>query len=236
VTPPIELTGLVKDYRGLRPLRIEHLRIESADRVALLGFDQPSAEILVNLITGTTLPDRGTVCVFGKPTSEITDSAEWLALVDRFGIVSDRVVLLEGLSALQNLAIPYSLEIEPPPPDVLAQAARLAEEVGLGEALSNGPVAELDGAARARVRLGRALALDPKVLLLEHATASVGRGDVERFGRDIQRTAERRGIAALVLTADAVFAEAFVPRVLRFDPATGRFQPAKSGWFPRLRR
>jgi predicted ABC-type transport system involved in lysophospholipase L1 biosynthesis ATPase subunit len=236
VTPPIELTGVVKDYRGLRPLRIENLRVESADRIALVGVDQPAAEVLVNLITGTTLADRGTVRIFGKSTSDIQDSTEWLAVVDRFGIVSERAVLLDGLSAVQNLSIPFSLEIEPPAPDVLVRAGKLAEEVGLPETVWNASVAQLDGAARARVRLGRALALDPEVLLLEHPTAAVSREEVERLGRDITRIAERRAIAALALTADSVFADAFAPRVMTLDPASGRLEAARSGWFSRLRR
>ena len=60
---------------------------------------------------------RGEVRVFGRPTSAIADSADWLATVDRFGIVSERAVLLEALTVVQNLAMPFTLEIEPPPPD-----------------------------------------------------------------------------------------------------------------------
>ena len=68
----------------------------------------------MNLVTGASLPDAGSVDVFGHPTSAIADSTEWLAIVDRFGIVSDRAVMLEGLTVLQNLAVPFTLDIEPP--------------------------------------------------------------------------------------------------------------------------
>ncbi len=112
------------------------------------------AETFVNLVTGATLPDRGVVTIFGRPTSSIDDSAEWLAVVDRFGIVSERAVLLDALSVIQNLSIPFTLEIEPPPDDVRERAAALAREVGLEEHDWSRPVADLDAAGRLRLRAG----------------------------------------------------------------------------------
>ena len=50
--------------------------------------------------------------MFGRSTLEIADSADWLATLDRFGIVSDRAALLDALSVVQNLAMPFTLEID----------------------------------------------------------------------------------------------------------------------------
>jgi putative ABC transport system ATP-binding protein len=200
--PVLELLAISKDYQGLRPLRIERLQVSRGESVALVGLDQTAAEVFVNLVTGAALPDRGTVTVFQRPTSAITDSTDWLAVVDRFGIVSRRAVLLDRLSAIQNLAMPFTLEIEPPPDDVRERAASLAREVGLTDEVIARPLAELDERARARVRLGRALALDPAILLLEHPTADLPRGDVEPFARAARAAAARRDAAVVSLTAD----------------------------------
>jgi ABC-type transporter Mla maintaining outer membrane lipid asymmetry ATPase subunit MlaF len=235
VTPPIELTGVVKDYRGLRPLRVESLRVGPADRVALLGIDQPSAEVLINLITGSSLADRGSVRIFGQSTTDIQNSTDWLAFVDRFGIVSERAVLLEAMTIIQNLCMPFSLDIEPPSADVLSRAEPIAREIGLAEETWNARVSELDAASRWRVRLGRALALDPAVLLLEHPTVGVARESVEAFAREIGQIVAARSMAALTLTADAAFAHAFASRVMKLDPASGRSSPVRSGWLSRLR-
>jgi ABC-type transporter Mla maintaining outer membrane lipid asymmetry ATPase subunit MlaF len=235
VTPPIELTGVVKDYRGLRPLRVEELRVDATDRVALLGVDQPSGEVLINLITGTTLADRGSVRIFGQSTNDIQNSTDWLAFVDRFGIVSERAVLLDALTTIQNLSMPFSLEIEPPPPDVQLRAEQVAREVGLAQETWQARIADLDAASRWRVRLGRALALDPVVLLLEHPSVGITREFVEAFARDVGRIVAARSMAALALTADAAFAHAFTSRVVKIDPASGRSSPVRSGWFSRLR-
>jgi len=236
VKPVLELSAVIKDYRGLRPLRIEHLVIEPGEQLALLGFDRPSAEVLINLITGTTLPDRGEIRVFGQSTAAIQDGTEWMAFVDRFGLVTERAVLLEGLSVLQNLAIPFSLDIEPPGAEVRSQAVALALEVGLEESMWDRRVADLDAGSRARIRLGRALALDPLVVLFEHPTASVQRAEVSALGRRVRAVVARRGVAAMTLTADGDFAAAAAERVLVLDPSTGRLAGHRGGWLTRIRR
>ena len=66
VTPAVlELNGISKDYRGLRPLRIAELRVAAGEHVAILGLDRAAAEVFVNLATGATLPDAGQVRVLG---------------------------------------------------------------------------------------------------------------------------------------------------------------------------
>ena len=232
MTAVLDLHGVSKDYRGLRPLRIERLTVAVGEHVALLGLDQTSAEVFINLVTGATLPDAGHVHVFGRPTSAIADSADWLATVDRFGIVSERAVLLESLTVIQNLAMPFSLEIEPPSDEVRAQAEGLATEVGLPEDLWTRPVAELDTAGHARVRLGRALALNPAVLLLEHVNAGLNTAAAGLLAAALRATAARRGVALVAATADQAFARAIAGRVLRWEPATGRLTEQR-GWVGR---
>jgi predicted ABC-type transport system involved in lysophospholipase L1 biosynthesis ATPase subunit len=232
VTPAVlEFAGMSKDYRGLRPLRIAELRVAAGDHVAILGFDQASAEVFVNLATGATLPEAGEVSIFGRPTKAINDSADWLATVDRFGIVSERAVLLDALSVIQNLAMPFTLEIEPPPDEVRVRAEALAREVGLPETSWTKPVAEIDAAGWVRVRFGRAIALDPAILLLEHVSARLAREEVAALGAGMRAVAARRGIALVAATADDTFAQAVAGRVLTLEPATGRLKEQRRRWF-----
>jgi ABC-type transporter Mla maintaining outer membrane lipid asymmetry ATPase subunit MlaF len=222
--PVIEVTAVSKQYGALRPLRIEQFSLSEGDHVALLGLDQPAAEVLINLLTGATLPDSGQVRVFGRATAEIADSTDWLLTLDRFGIVSERAALLDAMTVVQNLAMPFSLQLEPPHPEVARQAADLAEEVGLPADSFDRRVGELDTPSRMRVRLARALALDPSILLLEHPSATLPRHDVARYARDVRAIAVKRRAAALSITADVEFATAASARTLVLEPATGRLR------------
>src|SRR5688572_7289080 len=94
----LALHDVRKDYHGLRPLRLQHLEVRQGESVALLGFDRVAAEVLVNLVIGATLPDAGDVQTFGIPTRAITDADEWLSGIHRFGILSERILLMESFS------------------------------------------------------------------------------------------------------------------------------------------
>ena len=233
--PALDLAGVSKDYGGLRPLRIQRLTVSSGEHVALVGFDRPMAEVFMNLVTGASLPERGDVKVFGRPTAAIADSAEWLTVVDRFGIVTERAVLLDALTVLQNLAVPFTLDIEPLPDDVARRAADLARELDLPSSQWDKPVGALDAAARTRLRIARALALDPPVILLDHPTATLDRDEVVPIGEQLRSIATRRGAAIVAVTADQAFAAAVARRVLTLDAGTGRLsESCRSRWFGRL--
>jgi ABC-type transporter Mla maintaining outer membrane lipid asymmetry ATPase subunit MlaF len=105
----VELTSVTKQYGALRPLRVEQLTIAPQDRIALLGLDQPAAEVFVNLVTGASLPDTGTIRVFGRSTLDIADSSDWLSTLDRFGIISDRAPLIDSLVTGEHRELPVNL-------------------------------------------------------------------------------------------------------------------------------
>src|SRR5262245_16960730 len=191
--PLIAITGVTKDYRSLRPLRVERLELREAESIAVLGFDAAMTEVLVNLITGAQLPDQGEVRVFGRPTSSITAVDDWVTELDRFGLISTRAVLVDQFTAEQNLALPLTLEVEQLSPDIKAEVHRLAAEVGLSHEELSRPTGALGAQAQLRLRVGRALALRPRVLLAEHPNALLPREESRAFAADFARiTAQRR--------------------------------------------
>lgn len=236
--PIIELRNVSKDYRGLRPLRIEHLILRRGETVALLGLGLAEAEVLVNLITAATLPDSGNVEVFGSPTRDITDPDSWFRSLDRFGILSERAALVDELTVEQNLALPLSFEVDDMTPEVRSQVRNLADEVGIPATVRRASMRMADAVTRARVRLGKALVFNPGVLLAEHPNASVPPAEVPRFGTDLASVAARRGLGMLVLTTDTAFAATVCRKVLMLHPGTGKVATRSRwrGWLSRHAR
>ncbi|HEX6973866.1 MAG TPA: hypothetical protein VF147_05655, partial [Vicinamibacterales bacterium] len=220
MTAVLEIRDLRRNYSGLRPLRIRDLTVQPGERVAVQGFDAPAAELLVNLVTGASLPEEGTVRVFGQSTADIANGDEWLSSLDRFGIVSERAVLLEGSTLAQNLAMPFTLDIDPIEPGMLVKVTELARECGIAAEWLTQPAGAAPPEIRARAHLARGVAIEPKLLLLEHPTASVGERERAALAADCARVCERRGLAALAITMDEPFAKGFASRVLTLNPAT----------------
>ena len=185
----VEFTGVVKDHQALRPLRVAELRVRRGEIVSVAGPDVVAAEVLVNLMTAAMRPDQGTVRLFGRDTEAIDDYEGWLAMLDGFGLLTERAVLLDQCSIAQNLALPLTISIDP----VVLQ----------------------------RVRLARALALGPRLLVAEHPTASLPRPAVEPFARDLARIVAARNMGLLVISADRDFARMLGGTMLTHDARTG---------------
>jgi len=227
----VEMRGVVKSYNALRPLRVAELSIAAAGRVALSGIDAPGAEVMLNLVTGASLPDEGEVRVFGRSTAAVSDGDEWLASLDRFGIVSERAVLLEGATLTQNLALPFALEIDPVPAETIARVESLADECGIGRDFLAQRAGDVPVAVRTRVHLARAIALDPRLLLMEHPTAALDDSDRRAFGVIVARLCEARTLTMLAVTQDQAFASAAAQQTLSLQPATGRLTAARRSWW-----
>jgi ABC-type transporter Mla maintaining outer membrane lipid asymmetry ATPase subunit MlaF len=232
--PVLEIDGLEKRYHGLRPLRIASLRVAPAERVAIINLDAGMAEVIVNLVTGASVADRGVVRVQGQDNASIANGDEWLVSLDRFGIVSERAVLLEGATLEQNLAMPFTLQVDPLAPEMAERVERLARECGLmggSEGILHRPAGEIPPEMRARAHLARAVALDPVLLVFEHPTVGVPEDAQPPYAADIVRVLDGRQVAALVLTQDQAFAQRVAHRTLKLNPATGALAPVRRGWF-----
>lgn len=215
------LKDVEKQYGGLRPLRVRDLRVPAGSVTMIIGFDRPAAEVFVNLMTGASLPDQGDVASLGRSTSAITDSGDWLAFVERFGIVSDRIVLLEGMTVAQNLALSFDLNLEPVPPEIMARVAPLAAEAGIEPGKLDTRVAEAAPLLRSQIYLARALSFDPALLVLEHPTASLSPDEAQAFGAIVKNVAATRKLTTIGLLMDEKFAKATGGRLLIWQPATG---------------
>ena len=223
--PVVHCTGVVKDYRGLRPLRLLDLQVSAGDRVVLGGIDVIGAEVVTNLINGATLPDQGEVRVFGQATHEITDGEAWLAALDHFGVVTARAVLLEGMTVRQNVALPLTIEIDPVPDALLPEVDALAAEAGIDAQWLDTLAPPLPVPLRMRIHLARALALSPQLVLMEHPTAALEAQDRAAFADDVRRVADARGFTLVAVSQDREFARRVATRHLQLHPGTGALNP-----------
>ena len=205
----LEIRGLVKDYQALRPLRIRELVVAPGTIVSLAGLDAIAAETFVHLVTGATLPD---------------DGEAWLKLLDAFGMVTARGVLIDAFSVLQNIAMAFTLDVDPIDPRVVPHAGALAREVGIDAALFDVAAGKVGPEVQMRVHLAKSLALGPKLLIAEHPSAALPRPTVAALGADLSKAAQSRGLALIAVTADEALAKAVGGQRLELVAATGELR------------
>jgi ABC-type transporter Mla maintaining outer membrane lipid asymmetry ATPase subunit MlaF len=233
--PLLEISGLVKAHGGLRPLRLRELLVHAGEVISIGGLDQQAAEVLVHLATGAALPDEGGIRLFGQETRQIADAEAWLRSLDRLGVLSPRAILIDALTVRQNLAVPFTLDVDPIPLDVWPKVEALARLVGLDEAEWDRPVGSSDAVVQWRVRLARAIAMEPALVIAEHPSAGLPREAVAALAADVKAIADARRLAVLALTADAAFADALGGRQLMLNPASGELS-SSAGLLQRVSR
>ncbi len=225
----IDIAGVRKHYGALRPLRVNALQVAPGQRLTVRGLDAQAAEMLSLLITGAALPDEGVVTIAGRDTRDIDTDTDWLISLDLFGLVTARAVLLETLTLEANLALPFTLSIDPVPEEIRRTVADLADEVGLGRERLSASVHSLSVADRVRVHLARALAASPQVLLLEHISAPLMPADATALGHSLAAIADERRLAWIAISEDPTFIAALGSTVLKLDAASGDVGPVSGG-------
>ena len=207
--PLIALTGIQKHFGEPQPLVIRELTVRASDRLALPDLNTGAAEILINLITGASLPEEGTVRVDGHDTRDIKTDTDWLTSLDRFGIVTARAVLIGPLPVAANLALPLTLTIDPMSAETRAAVEALAERVGLPASRLDAKASTLTPGEQVRVHLARALAPEPQLVILEHPTAAIrDEGEQRSLGEALRHATEKTPTGWLALTGDRVFGRA----------------------------
>jgi ABC-type ATPase involved in cell division len=224
VTALLEMDDVTRGYAGPQPLRIASFRVASGDRYVLSGLDEGAAETFVNLVTGAALPESGDVRVAGRSTREIVSDTDWLASLDRLGLVTARAVLIDKLPIAANMALPLTLTIDPMTSETRRRVDALGVEVGLSRERLDAPAATLTPAERVRVHLARALAHDPVLLLLEHPTAGLDAAASAGLGTTLRTMAAARGIAMVALSDDTGLAAAAGATRLKLAAATGALE------------
>lgn len=235
MTTLLDIHGLVKDYQGLRPLRVRELAVERGRVVSLAGFDVQAAEMFVHLVTGAALPDQGDVTLFGTNTRHVPSAEAWLRSLDGLGLLSHRAVLLDMLTVLQNVAMPLTLDVDPIDPAWRPQVEALAREAGIAEATWDRALGRVDVETHLRVRLARALAAGPSLVIAEHPSAALPRDAAVRVAADVSRIVRAREAALLTLTADPAWASGSGGDVLTLNAATGGMASG-GGFMERFKR
>jgi putative ABC transport system ATP-binding protein len=177
----IQIKQLQFGYRvGAFRLAVESLHIAAQERVALIGPSGCGKTTLLNLLAGILAPSKGEIDVDGTCISGLNqeDRQDFRAL--HMGLVFQEFELLEYLTVLDNILLPFRLNpILQLTKSVQERAFALCNKVGLGDKMKRYP-AHLSQGERQRVAVCRALVTQPKVVFGDEPT-----GNLDPVNRDL---------------------------------------------------
>lgn len=165
----LRLTDVVKTYPGVVALRGVSLEVLEGEVHAVVGENGAGKSTLMAVAAGATLPDSGSVEIGGHAmTSASPTAAQALGLA----VVYQHSSALEDLTVAENLVFAMPPERRPPMPQAGAWSLRRLATVGV-QLDPETRVGELGVAERQLLEIAKALALEPRVLILDEPTESL---------------------------------------------------------------
>jgi branched-chain amino acid transport system ATP-binding protein len=208
--PVLRLEGLRKSFGGLTVTDDLSLDVMPGELHAVIGPNGAGKTTLINLISGLLAPDGGAIMFAGRDVTALTPPARAaLGLARSFQITS----VVPGFSALENVALAVQARsgssfrfFRPAANEAALNAPALAAlvEVGLAER-AHLPAAHLSHGEKRALELAIALAMEPKLLLLDEPMAGTGREEGERIVALLSRLKHRFPMVLVEHDMNAVF-------------------------------
>ena len=193
----LELDGVSKAFGSLKAVDGVSFKVEAGEIFGIAGPNGSGKSTLFNVITGIPFgPDRGTIRFDGTEIQGFRGHR-----IARLGLARtfQRETSFDGLTVFENALMGSSFGAASQPAAAAREAAAEALEfVGLGAAQFGRPAGELSVFQRKCLMLATAIAMKPKMLLLDEPASSLTKPEIDSSIELIRRTAAR-GITILLI-------------------------------------
>lgn len=169
----IELKQLEFSYPGsLFRLSVDELSVQTGEKLAIVGPSGSGKTTLLNLLAGILLPQSGEIVVDETRLTNLSDRQRRDFRAARIGMVFQQFELLDYLSVLENVRLPFRINATLGKKADHDSAMNLLESVGLTSFAKRYP-SQLSRGEQQRVAICRALATEPKLILADEPTGNL---------------------------------------------------------------
>jgi len=199
-TPTLVIQDVFKIYKEgdveTVALRGANLTVQHGEFVAIQGRSGSGKSTLMNLIGGLAVSSAGHIIINETDLSRLSEGQRAIFRRQHIGIVFQADNLIPFLTAVENVALPMTLEGHE---NVHRRAVSLLTEVGLAERLNHRPN-QLSGGERQRVAIAVALANEPDLLLADELTGELDSMTSDSIMALLKRLNVERSLTLIVVT------------------------------------
>jgi ABC-type Fe3+/spermidine/putrescine transport system ATPase subunit len=199
----LQLTNLTKSFGDHTAIRDLSLDVEQGAVLALLGPSGSGKTTTLRLLAGFERPDRGAIIVEGRDITGQQPAER------RFGMVFQHYALFPHLTVEQNVAFGLA---DRAPDERSGRVREVLAMVDLAD-FERREVTALSGGQQQRVAVARALAPEPRVMLLDEPLSNLDPGLRERTRRELRAALAQSGVTTVFVTHEQEEAFALADRV-----------------------
>lgn len=193
MTTILNVDNVSKSFGGLRAVREIGFELHDGEILGIIGPNGAGKTTLFNIVAGAIPPDDGSVTFDGQRTEAMRQhEIAQLGLVRTFQVVKP----FSGLTVYENVLVGAFLKRRDPT-EAEAQAREMMRITGLSQ-YADRPAQGVTLAIRKRIELARALATDPKVLLLDEVLAGLTPTEGAEM-IEVVRSIRQGGISVLII-------------------------------------
>ena len=198
----LEMSGISKSFDGFQAIKNLSLQIGEPELRAVIGPNGAGKTTFMDIITGKTKPDEGTIR-FGEENRSLVGMSESQIAMLGIGRKFQKPTVFEHQTVRQNLAMalknprgPFAVLMHRKTPENGKKIEDLAEEIGLLESLTR-VAGELSHGQKQWLEIGMLLAQDPRLLLVDEPAAGMTPSEREHTTDLLKRAAETRAVVVV---------------------------------------
>ncbi|GAC1534905.1 MAG: ABC transporter ATP-binding protein [Herpetosiphon sp.] len=224
----LEATAITKQFGGLTAVNSVDFAIEQGTIAGLIGPNGAGKTTFFNMITGLYTPTSGTLLFDGKPLAGLKPHEVTHAGIGR---TFQNIRLFSNMTALENVLVGQHSRLHAGLLGILLNTAAVVSEeamarqkafelldfVGLGRRVADEMAKNLAYGDQRRLEIARALATQPKMLLLDEPTAGMNPRETDRLTQFIRDVRDQLGMTILLIEHDMKVVMGISQRVTVLD-------------------
>jgi len=198
VPPRVSLRGIRKSFGSHQALRGVDLDLYTGECLGLVGDNAAGKSTLTKIISGTYIPDEGTIVIDGE-TVRFSGPAD--ARARHIDMVFQDLSLCDHIDVVGNLFLGRELTKGPflDRARMLLEARHMLDSLEIRIPRLTAKVEKLSGGQRQAIAIARAASFNPKVLIMDEPTSALAVAEVEAVLALINRV-KARGVSVVLIT------------------------------------
>lgn len=215
----LKVENLEKSFEENIVLKGVNLELKEGEITVIVGPSGGGKTTLLRCINGLTDPDNGSIIINGKylyKNGVKVDKKGELEIRKDVGLVFQNFNLFPHMRVLDNIAEAPKVVLNIQEEEAKRKAIKILGFLGLEDKKLNYPF-ELSGGQKQRVAIGRALAMEPKLICFDEPTSALDPGMTGEVANLIKKVSREKSATVLIITHDMGFASMVADRILSMN-------------------